>query len=86
MSKLIIVIIEITRQCRWLRRVAVPFIDGEILVDGDGDDCRVLDCRMRVAGNVSHRRVGEEFHDHRHIVSHVRSEHHRRLKGKDMKR
>ena len=64
-----------------MRSVVVPFVDGEILVDRDGDDGRVLDGRVRVAGNVRDRRIGEEFHDHRNVVSDVGGKHHWGLRG-----
>ena len=70
-----------TRQRSRLRRVVIPFVDSEILVDGNGDDCRMLDVRVRVAGDVRHGRVGEELHDHRNVVSDVGSKHHRSLNG-----
>ena len=41
------------KRCR-LRRVVVPFVDGKILVDGNGDDSGILDVRMRVTGDVCH--------------------------------
>ena len=42
----------LTWQRGGLRGVVIPFVNGEILVDGNGDDGRILNGRVRIARNV----------------------------------
>lgn len=57
---------------------SVPFVDGEVVVTGDGCDCGDGDRRVGVSGDVNDWRVGQELHDHTYIVLDGR-EHHRSL-------
>ena len=64
--------------------VVVPLVDGEVVVARDGDDGRGGHGRVRVGRHVRHGRVGQELHDHAHVVRH-RREHHRRLQSHEVK-
>jgi len=66
------------RECVLTLVAGVPLVDGEVMVARDGGDGGRGDGRVRVGGHVAHRRVGQELHDHAHVVLHAR-EHHRRL-------
>lgn len=46
----------------------VPFVDGKVVVTCDGCDRRVGNSRVGVGGDVNDRGVGQELHDHTHIV------------------
>jgi len=59
-------------------RDLVPLVDSKVVVACDGDDGRYRDRWVSVRCNVSHRRVGQELHDHTDIIL-DRREHHRRL-------
>jgi len=55
-----------------------PLVDGKVVVTRDSDDGGNRHGRVGVGGNVSHGGVGQELHDHAHIVLDCR-EHHWRL-------
>ena len=59
--------------------VMVPLVDSKVMVTSDGDDCRGGDGRVSVCGDVRHRRVTQELHDHTHVIG-GRTEHHWGLK------
>lgn len=56
----------------------VPFVDSKVVVTRDGCDRRVRNGRVGVGGDVNDRGVGQELHDHTHIILDCRK-HHRRL-------
>ena len=72
----------LTRVCHWENHViidaqtimyiqtciVVPFIDGKVMVTGDGDDSWGRHSRMRVRGYMCHRWIRQELHDHTDIV------------------
>ena len=55
--------------------IVVPFVNRKVMITGDGDDGRGWDRGMRVRGYVCHRRVGQELHDHTHVIRRL-AEHH----------
>ena len=57
----------------------VPLVDSKVMITRDGDDSGGGDGRVSVRGDVCHRRVTQELHDHTHIIR-GRTEHHRGLK------
>lgn len=46
----------------------VPFVDGKVVVTGDGGDCWAGDGWVGVGSNVNDRRIGQKLHDHTHII------------------
>lgn len=64
--------------------VIVPLVDGIVVIAGDGSDGWNWHCRMCVGSHMSDRRVGQELHDHAHIILGL-GEHHWTL-GDDSKR
>lgn len=46
----------------------VPFVDSKVVVTRDGCDRRVRNGRVGVGGDVNDRGVGQELHDHTHII------------------
>lgn len=56
----------------------VPFVDSKVVVTCDGCDRGVGNGRVGVGGDVNDRRVGQELHDHTHIILDCRK-HHRSL-------
>ena len=58
--------------------IVVPLVDSKVVVAGDSDDGRRGYSWVRVGRDVRHGRVGQELHNHTHVVRHGR-EHHRRL-------
>lgn len=56
----------------------VPFVDSKVVVTCDGCDRGVGNGRVGVGGDVNDRGVGQELHDHTHIILDCRK-HHRSL-------
>lgn len=46
----------------------VPFVDSKVVVTCDGCDRGVGNGRVGVGGDVNDRGVGQELHDHTHII------------------
>ncbi len=61
--------------------VVVPLVDSEVVIARDGDDGRGRHRRVRVGRDVCDGRVGQELHDHAHVVRSL-AEHHWRLQYK----
>lgn len=61
---------------------AVPLVDGEQAVGGDGDDGGHRQARLSVGSNVGHRRVGRELEHHDDVLLHLLCEHQRGLQEK----
>lgn len=56
----------------------VPFVDSKVVVTCDGCDRGIGNGRVGVSGDVNDRGVGQELHDHTHIILDCRK-HHRSL-------
>ena len=62
--------------------IGVPAVGRKVLVGGQRDDGGERELREGVGRDVADRRVGEELHDHAHVVR-QRREHHRGLQRKN---
>lgn len=58
---------------------AVPLIDSEEAVGGDGDDGGCGQARLSVGHHVGHRRIRGELQHHDDVLLHLLCEHQRRL-------
>lgn len=61
---------------------AVPFVDREEAVGGDGYDGGRHEARLGVGCHVRHRRIGRELQHHDDVLLHLLREHQRRLQEK----
>ena len=58
---------------------AMPLVDGEEAVGGDGDDGGIVQARLSVSGYTDHRRVGGKLQHHDYILLHLIRKHQRSL-------